>query len=339
MKYIILKYIVLHGIAFTIGIILDLLIGDPHKLPHPIRLIGNLIGKLDKLFMGEKENVSENPSKEFWQGIAICIITIGLTFVLTTGVVAGAYLLNDYAGVAIEAVLTFYLLAAKSLYNESMKVYKSLVKGDLEEARYNVSMIVGRDTKRLDEIGVAKAATETVAENTSDGVIAPMMYAIVGGPILAFVYKAINTMDSMIGYHNNRYEYLGKTAARLDDIVNYIPSRLSALFMVLASFILGIFSKKFSGTAAFKIWRRDRRNHKSPNSAQTESVCAGSLGIKLAGPASYFGVIHDKPFIGDEVNEISYEDIKLANVLMFVTEAICFVVSISIIILLVSLLI
>jgi adenosylcobinamide-phosphate synthase len=177
-------------------------------------------------------------------------------------------------------------------------------------------MIVGRDTQCLDEIGVAKAAIETVAENTSDGVIAPMLYTALGGPILGFLYKAVNTMDSMIGYKNDKYLYFGRTAARLDDIVNFLPSRISAYMMITASFIGG---KSFSGKRAYTVYKRDNRKHASPNSAQTEAVCAGALGIKLAGDASYFGKIVHKPYIGDSVRSVEYEDIKRANKLMYLT--------------------
>jgi adenosylcobinamide-phosphate synthase len=201
-----------------------------------------------------------------------------------------------------------------------MKVYYSLKNQTLEEARYAISMIVGRDTQCLDEIGVAKAAIETVAENTSDGVIAPMLYTALGGPILGFLYKAVNTMDSMIGYKNDKYLYFGRAAARLDDVVNFIPSRISAYIMILASFLVG---KSFSGKGAYTIYKRDNRKHASPNSAQTESVCAGALGIQLAGDASYFGKIVHKPFIGDSFRKVEYEDIRRANKLMYMTAFIC----------------
>jgi len=196
-----------------------------------------------------------------------------------------------------------------------MKVYKALADKDIEGARYAVSMIVGRDTAVLDEKGIIKAAVETVAENTSDGVIAPMLYLIIGGPVLGMTYKAINTMDSMIGYHNDRYEYFGRCAARLDDIVNYLPARLSALLMIAAAFI----GREFNGRHAVKIFKRDRYNHKSPNSAQTESVLAGALEVQLAGDAYYFGKLNKKPFIGDPVREIENEDIRRANRLMYIT--------------------
>ena len=199
-------------------------------------------------------------------------------------------------------------------------MYKALKKDDLEGARYAVSMIVGRDTQVLDATGVAKAAVETVAENTSDGVIAPLIYLAIGGPILGFMYKAINTMDSMVGYKNDKYMYFGRCAAKLDDVVNYIPARISALLMIAVSFLPG---KAYDGKGAWRIWRRDRRKHASPNSAQTEAVCAGSLGVQLAGDASYFGKIVKKPTIGDAHRPVEYEDIKRANGLLYRTAILC----------------
>lgn len=216
--------------------------------------------------------------------------------------------------------MTYQILAVKCLKVESMKVYQCLKNGNLEQARKAVSMIVGRDTEHLDEEGVAKAAIETVAENTSDGVIAPMLYLAVGGPILGFLYKAVNTMDSMIGYKNDKYLYFGKAAAKLDDFVNFLPARISACLMIVASFFAG---RHFSGKGAWTIYKRDRKKHTSPNSAQTEAVCAGALSIRLAGDASYFGKIVKKPYIGEAVRGVEYEDIKRANHLMYITAWLC----------------
>ena len=181
-------------------------------------------------------------------------------------------------------------------------------------------MIVGRDTQNLTKEGVAKAAIETVAENTSDGVIAPMLYTALGGPVLGFLYKAVNTMDSMVGYKNDRYLHFGRAAAKLDDVVNFLPARISALLMIGAAFLSG---KSYNGRQAWCIWHRDSRKHASPNSAQTESVCAGALGIQLAGDASYFGKVVKKPYIGDPKRQVEYEDIRRANRLMNRTAWIC----------------
>jgi adenosylcobinamide-phosphate synthase len=221
----------------------------------------------------------------------------------------------------VEGILTCYILAAKSLKTESYKVYHQLIIPDLPKARSALSMIVGRDTEQLTFEGVSKACVETVAENTSDGVIAPMLYTAFGGPIAGMLYKAINTMDSMIGYKNERYLHFGTFAARLDDIVNYLPARCSAIAMILAAFLGG---KDYSGRQAIRIFLRDRYNHKSPNSAQTESVCAGALGLELAGPASYFKKIVQKPTIGDKKREVEAEDIPRSCRLMFMTEDLTF---------------
>ena len=306
-----------HIIAFLIGYILDLIVGDPMNFPHPIRLIGTLIGKLDKALNKRRARMLD--------GVLLCIIVVLATAFATTLVIVVSYKIHVALGIAVEAILTCYILAARSLQVESMKVYHKLKSGTLEEARYAVSMIVGRDTDVLDQEGVTKAAVETVAENTSDGVIAPMLYTALGGPILGFIYKAVNTMDSMVGYHNEKYEYFGKAAARLDDIFNYIPSRLSAVFMILASYICG---KDYSGREAVRIYKRDRNVTKSPNAGQTESVCAGALGIRLAGNAYYFGRLVEKPYIGDEGRSIEAEDIKRSCKLMYVTELITVLVSV-----------
>lgn len=308
-----------HMTAFFLGFILDLLLGDPHFFPHPVRLIGTLINGLDHLFLGEKTEKDADRRKrarELRRGTYTVAIVLGSTLVLTAAVLTLAYWLNPYAGMVVETVMTYQILAVKCLKVESMRVYKCLKNGEPEEARIAVSMIVGRDTECLDEEGIAKAAIETVAENTSDGVIAPMLYTALGGPVIGFLYKAVNTMDSMIGYRNDRYLYFGRAAARLDDFVNFLPARISAFLMIAAAFLGG---KCFSGKGAVAIYKRDRRKHASPNSAQTESVCAGALGLRLAGDASYFGRVVSKPYIGDALRRVEYEDIRRANRLLYLT--------------------
>lgn len=316
-----------HLFAFTVGFFMDQLIGDPMNFPHPIRLIGNLIHLLDSKLLGDTDNKKRNQKAEFIKGIALVIAVMTATAIITGILLWAFYMIHPYMGMIVEAVLTCYILAAKSLRDESMKVYEALNRGTLEDARYAVSMIVGRDTNCLDEEGVIKAAVETVAENTSDGIIAPLLYTFIGGPVLGFVYKAVNTMDSMVGYHNDRYEYFGKAAAKMDDVVNFLPARISAVFMIIAAFILG---SDYSGKGALRIFIRDRYKHKSPNSAQTEAVCAGALSIRLAGDASYFGKIVKKPFIGDAYREVERSDIKRMCKLMYATEYICFIVVIII---------
>lgn len=307
-----------HIIAFFLGFLLDLILGDPYFLPHPIRAIGNLIAKLQKYFLDSdcEENQKRDPKKEFRRGVLTVILVLGCTGIVFALILTGAYWIHPWLGVLIETIMTYQILATKCLKTESMKVHACLKNQDLEAARKAVSMIVGRDTSCLSEEGVAKAAIETVAENTSDGVIAPMLYTALGGPVLGFLYKAVNTMDSMIGYKNDKFLYFGRAAAKLDDVVNFIPARIAAYLMIAASFLGG---KSFSGKHAYVIYRRDRRKHASPNSAQTESVCAGALGLQLAGDASYFGKIVKKPYIGDCRRKVSFEDIRLANRLLYGT--------------------
>lgn len=302
-----------HMLAFFLGFLLDLIVGDPYFLPHPIRLIGRLIAGIETYLL---EKSAEGEKNIFKKGIVLAVTVLIITIAITATLLLLAYWLHPVVGIVVETVMTYQILATKCLKDESMKVYGCLRNGDLEASRRAVSMIVGRDTAVLDEEGVAKAAVETVAENTSDGVIAPMLYTALGGPILGFFYKAVNTMDSMVGYKNDKYLYFGRAAAKLDDFVNFIPSRISAYVMILAACCGG---DAFSGKKAYEIYRRDNRNHASPNSAQTESVCAGALGIRLAGDASYFGRIVKKPYIGDAVRKVEYEDIKRVNRLMYLT--------------------
>ena len=303
-------------IAFALGYMLDLIIGDPHGAPHPIRLIGRFISYLEK-----KWNTDDKPLA-LRNGRRLVIIVSGLAFIITAAIIAMAYFLNAYVGIAAEAVITYYILAARSLCDESMAVYKKLKENDIKGARSAVSMIVGRDTEALDETGVTKAAVETVAENASDGVIAPMIYTALGGPTLGMFYKAVNTMDSMVGYKNDRYINFGRAAALADDVLNFIPSRMSAYIMMFACLFLG---KNFSASGAYNMHKRDARKHASPNSAQTESTCAGALGIRMAGDAYYFGKLYKKPYIGDSQREIVFEDIKRANKLMLVSELVCWI--------------
>lgn len=301
--------------ALTAGLLLDSIIGDSIIIMHPIKAIGLLISFFERLLYKDKASPLEKRIRGLLLVAFICILVpIGIFLILKL-----SYRLNFVLGLIIESFLCCYALAAHSLKKESMKVYAALKSGSLNEGRRAVSMIVGRDTNDLTKDGVISAAVETVAENTSDGVIAPMMYLFIGGPILGYLYKAINTMDSMIGYKNDRYADFGYAAAKLDDIANFVPSRLCALFMIVSAFFLRLDYKN-----AIRIFRRDRFNHKSPNSAQTESVMAGALTIRLAGPASYFGVLIDKPYIGDNIREINLNDIRLANRLMYVTTFLFF---------------
>ena len=287
--------------ALILGFCLDLIVGDPHWMPHPIVFIGKLIDVTEK---GMRKLFPKTVRGENFAGVAIWLIVVTVSTGLPLLVLHLAYGASCWLGFAMETILCAQILATKSLRTESMKVYQALQTGDLEKARYAVSMIVGRDTQRLDEAGVARAAVETVAENTSDGIVAPMLFLAIGGAPLGFFYKAVNTMDSMLGYVEMPYKNVGLVPAKMDDFCNYIPARISALLMLAAGTLLG-----FDGKNGWKIFKRDRYNHASPNSAQTESVCAGLLGLRLAGDAWYHGVLHKKKYIGDPNRDIEPGDI------------------------------
>ena len=288
--------------------LLDCLLGDPRWLPHPICLIGKLIA-------GTEKGMRRLIKNQFFGGLLLVIVVITVSTAVPWAILILVGMINPWLETVLQVWFCYQILAMKSLRTESMREYTPLKAGDLPLARKYLSWIVGRETDPLDEEGVAKAAVETVAENTSDGVVAPLIFMAIGGAPLGFLYKAINTMDSMIGYKNDKYIRFGRAAARLDDAANFIPARLSALLMILAAYIL-----RFDGGNARRIYWRDRRNHKSPNSAQTESVCAGALHIQLAGPAVYFGKLVEKPTIGDRDRSTTAEDICLANRLMIGTS-------------------
>ena len=295
------------------GFVLDALFGDPAWLPHPVVYMGKAISKLEKFL---RPRLPKTPQGELLGGaiVAFCL-PVG-TFLLTGLVCWGAARLHPLLGLAVQMFWCGQALAARGLVQESTNVYIELKKPDLPGARKAVSRIVGRDTAELTAEGVTKAAVETVAENASDGVIAPLLYMLIGGAPLALTYKAINTMDSMLGYKNEKYLYFGRVPAKLDDVANYIPSRLAGLLWVAAAAFTHNDAK-----GAWKIWRRDRRRHASPNSAQTESACAGALGVQLAGPAYYFGEYYAKPTIGDALRPIEPEDILRANQMMYVASS------------------
>ncbi|MEM0528753.1 adenosylcobinamide-phosphate synthase CbiB [Zongyangia sp. HA2173] len=297
--------------ALCLGFLLDLIFGDPHWLPHPVRLMGRAISGLEKAL---RPRFPDTPQGRRSSGRVMVILVLLIFTAAPLVILLLCQRISPFLRLAVETVMCYQLLAARSLRDESMKVYDALCQDDLSLAREKVSMIVGRDTQKLSREQVAKAAVETVAENTSDGVVAPLFYMAIGGGVLGFFYKAANTMDSMVGYRNERYEDFGRAAAKLDDIVNFIPSRLSALLMIIAAVLPG-----YSAKDGWKIWRRDRFQHKSPNSAQTESVCAGALGVQLAGDASYFGVLVRKPTIGDPLRPVETQDIRRANRLMLTT--------------------
>lgn len=307
----------IHLLALVLGFCIDLLFGDPHSIPHPVVLIGRLISATEKLV---RKIFPKTVRGENVAGGVLWLLVVLISTAVPLGILYLGYKISPWLGLALESIMCWQILATKSLKVESMKVYTALKAGNPAEYRRAVSMIVGRDTAALDDRAVARAAVETVAENTSDGMIAPMLYLAIGGAPLGFFYKAVNTMDSMLGYVEMPYKNIGLVPAKMDDFFNFLPARLSALLMLLAGWLEGLDIRR-----GWRIWRRDRRNHASPNSAQTESVCAGLLGLRLAGDAYYHGVLHKKPYIGDPVREIEYEDIPRACRLLYGTAMVSLV--------------
>lgn len=310
------------GEAVLGGFVLDTLFGDPPWLPHPVVLMGKAISALEKRL---RARLPQTPQGELLGGAVVAFTLPVGTFLLTSLVCLGAAKLSPWLGLAVQMFWCGQALAAKGLAQESTNVYRALIKPDLPAARKAVSRIVGRDTQNLTLEGVTKAAVETVAENASDGVIAPLLYMLLGGAPLALTYKAINTMDSMLGYKNEKYLYFGRAAAKLDDAANYLPSRLAGLLWCAAAALTGNSPK-----GAWRIWRRDRRSHASPNSAQTESACAGALGVQLAGPAYYFGEYYAKPTIGDPLRPIEPEDIRRANRMMYAESVLALAIGLAV---------
>lgn len=307
-------------LALIAGYFLDLIVGDPHSITHPVVIIGKEISFLERLL---RRVFPKNRAGERTAGAVLWVIVALSAAVVPTVVLYVFNAVNPYLAFFAESIMCWQCLATKSLGKESMRVYSALREKDILKARYAVSMIVGRDTDRLDADGICRAAVETVAENTSDGVVAPMLCLAIGGAPLGFLYKAINTMDSMIGYIDPPYTNIGFFAAKADDAANFIPSRLSAILMLLCGGILKLDVKR-----GIRIFLRDRFNHKSPNSAQTEAACAGLLGIRLAGDACYGGVLHKKKFIGDDARPIEKEDIsRVCGLLYAVSATAMFVVS------------
>lgn len=300
--------------AIVAGFILDLIFGDPHWLPHPICLIGNLIGFLEKNL---RRLLAPGKTALLLGGALMVVIVLSLSYAVPYAVLMLAEQVNPWLRFALETIMFYQIFATKCLRDESMKVYTALHNNDLEDARVKLSWIVGRDTKELTAEEVIKGAVETVAENTADGIIAPMFYMFIGGAPLAFLYKGINTMDSMVGYKNDKFLYFGRCAAKLDDVANFIPARITGILMILASYFLNM-----NAAGAWKIFWRDRYNHLSPNSAMTESVTAGALNIQLGGDHYYFGKLVHKDTIGDNIRPVVAEDIVAVNNLLYMTAVI-----------------
>ncbi len=299
-----------HFMALLLGFFMDLILGDPHWLPHPVQGMGWMIAKLEPVLRGHFPKTRWGERRA---GTILVLLVAGVSVLLTAAILTCCWLLSPILYFVIEVLICYQLLATRSLRVESMKVYRVLEGGTLEDGRKAVAMIVGRDTANLTEPEVIAAAVETVAENTSDGILAPLLWMAAFGPLGGMFYKAVNTMDSMVGYQNDEFIDYGRCAAKLDDVLNWIPARVSGFFMCLGAFF------GFRGGKAFRVFFRDRKNHKSPNSAHTEAACAGALGLQLGGAHYYFGKLVEKPTIGDPLRPIQREDIKRANKLTLIT--------------------
>ena len=311
-----------HLVALTLGFALDWLLGDPYRMPHLIRLVGTLIAWTERAL---RALFPATPAGERVAGALLVLLVSGTSCASVAAVLHVAHTVSPWLALALETFVCYQMIAARQLRIEAARVHAALVDEGLPEARLAVSMIVGRDTQQLDEAGVTRAAVETVAENTSDGVVAPLLFMAAGGAVGGMLYKAINTMDSMVGYRNERYRYFGTAAARVDDVSNWIPARLTGVLMCLVAPLVGL-----DGKGAWRIYRRDRSKHASPNSAHPEAACAGALGVQLAGPASYFGVLHDKPTIGDDARPIEPDDILRANRLEAATSLAALAVALTV---------
>ena len=298
------------------GYALDLIIGDPYSFPHPVRYIGKLISIVEK----QIRKITSSDKGLKIAGFFLWFIVVGATFGITT-LVLQLFKFNKLAYFIVNTILIYTTLATKCLKDESVKIYKVLKTGDLEKSRIQLSYIVGRDTTNLNEKEIVRATVETVAENTVDGIIAPLFYGFIGGAPLAMAYKAVNTLDSTVGYKNDKYYYLGFASAKIDDIANYIPARLGVVLLSLGSLFAG-----FNFRNALKIGIRDRKNHKSPNCAFSEGAVAGALGIQLGGTNVYFGKEVYKPTIGDKTREIEIEDIVRTNKIMYSSSIISIII-------------
>lgn len=306
-------------IQLTVGFILDLLIGDPDNPVHPVRIIGKMCSSLESIFRKLLKNNLKTA------GFIVWLLTVAITFFITYMLVYMCNKANIYLGIIAQGILIYFCISSKGLIVEGFKVINYLIKDDVEKARHQLSYIVGRDTKSLDKEGIIRAVIETIAENMSDGVIAPLFYAGIFGAPFAMAYKAVNTMDSMFGYKNDKYMEFGYFPAKLDDIFNYIPARLTGVLIVISSFLL-----KYNYINSYKIYKRDRYNHTSPNSAHPEAAMAGALDIQLGGSNYYFGKLVVKPTIGDKIKEIEIGDVNRTAKVLYLSSFIGFLLSLLI---------
>ena len=303
-------------LSFLLGYLIDLIIGDPAKLPHPIRFIGKLINGCENIL-----RIRERFLKI--KGLILLLAVSLSSFLTVFFIIYISKYIHPYLGIVIESIFVFQILATKSLFTESNKVYKALRKGDLAEARTELTYLVTRDCDSMDEADIVRSTVETISENIVDGITSPMFYIALGGAPLGMFYKAVNTLDSMVGYKNSRYIDFGFFSAKFDDAINYIPARVSSLIIILSTLIV---RKDFK--RAYKILIRDRRNHNSPNSGYAEAPIAGALGIQLGGRVSYFGTIYEKEIMGDDIKNPGIADIRSTQIIMFVTSVLFFSFSI-----------
>ena len=298
-------------IKIWIAYVLDLIFGDPQNVVHPVQVIGKIISAGEKVLLRKKY--------KFLAGAVLNIFTVSITYTLM-------YLISKSVKISvffmiIEIYLMYTIFSINSLAREGNRVYRILKEGDIEKARKDLSYLVSRDTETMDEKMIIRSTMETISENTVDGIVAPMFYMFLGGMPLAMAYKAINTLDSMVGYKNEKYMDFGKFSAKVDDVANFIPARITGILIVLASMILGYDYKN-----SLKIFIRDRKNHSSPNSAHSEASVAGALGVQFGGKVSYFGKEIDKPTIGDKTKEFELEDIRKNIRIMYVTSFLSLVI-------------
>ena len=293
--------------AIIIGFIIDFFVGDPHAIPHPVVAIGKLISFLDR-----KLRIGDSDKRDILRGVWTVLVVSAVSIAVPSLILWVMWKIHPVAYLAVNSIMCAQIVAARELVRECSAVEKAIEKGDVEGARKAVSYVVGRDTEALDKEDICRAAVETIAENGSDGVIAPLFWMFLFGAVGGFFYKAVNTMDSMLGYKNEKYLYFGRAAAKTDDFVNFIPSRISALLMIVSCPLCHL-----DGKNALRIFRRDRFKHKSPNAAQTESVFAGALNVRLNGPAFYGGVLHEKEYLGDDTRPIAPADIRKSGLLMY----------------------
>ena len=309
-------------IAIAAGFVLDLVFGDPPGFPHPVRLMGRAISAGERPV---RRLAGESAARLVFGGAVLSVLLVAASFALPFCLLRAAGLVGPWLKTALEAFFCYQILAVKSLKTESMGVYAALSGGDIKLARARLSRIVGRDTADLSEEKIARAAVETVAENTSDGAVAPLLFMAIGGAPLGFAYKAVNTLDSMIGYKDARRLYFGRFAARLDDAANFIPAIITGRLMIAASFITGLDHKN-----ALRVYKRDKHKHPSPNSGKPEAACAGALGIRLGGPSAYSGKTVEKPYIGDDARPAAPGDIIRANRLMLAASVLALVIFLAI---------